>query len=372
MADEIKLWAIDGSSAQAMEVSATHRTETEYLLEEVLVANPEMLMPSLVLVGRQTPTTGGPLDLLGIDQDGRLVVFELKRGTLTRDAVAQAIDYASYLESLDEETLENLIYKHSGNNGIRKIESLSDEWTDVSQLGIETPPLKPIQIVLVGLGVDEGTERMVRYLAQGGTPIALLTFHGFTHGSQTLLARQVEVSPELSQKAKHRSGISTEKLNKLAEEWGVSEMLADMKASFKERKSFFVPQTKQGHSFLHQQFFNLPDSPDRHRRLFTVWLEGPGKIRVTLQPISIHLCEKDFHKLEKHISFEKQNPSWNDAPTSKVKHEYTCVLGADDWEQHKKAIIDFTGAVYDAATACVETRFNEPAGSTITDTPNER
>ena len=77
------------------------QTDTEELLEETLVKNPGMLIPGLRLVGRQTPTEGGPLDLLGVDEDGRLVVFELKRGTLSRDAVAQIIDYASDLDSME-------------------------------------------------------------------------------------------------------------------------------------------------------------------------------------------------------------------------------------------------------------------------------
>ena len=37
-----------------------------------------MLGSDLKLVGRQTPTQTGWLDLLAIDQDGRLVVYELK------------------------------------------------------------------------------------------------------------------------------------------------------------------------------------------------------------------------------------------------------------------------------------------------------
>ena len=60
-------------------------------------------MEGLTLVGRQTPTEGGPLDLLGVDADGRLVVFELKRGTLSRDAVAQVVDYASYLNAMESD-----------------------------------------------------------------------------------------------------------------------------------------------------------------------------------------------------------------------------------------------------------------------------
>ena len=76
------------------------RQPSEDLLEETLASNPDMLMPGLTLVGRQTRTEGGPLDLLGVDRDGRLTLFELKRGSLNRDAVAQVMDYGSWLESL--------------------------------------------------------------------------------------------------------------------------------------------------------------------------------------------------------------------------------------------------------------------------------
>ena len=78
---------------------------SEWSFEDTLVKNPELLMPGLTLVGRQTLTEGGPLDLLGVDSDGRLVVFELKRGALLRDAVAQIIDYASDLDGMELDRL---------------------------------------------------------------------------------------------------------------------------------------------------------------------------------------------------------------------------------------------------------------------------
>ena len=94
---KIKLWSVEssGSTRKATAVADIDTTETEQQLEDLLVNSPDLLMDNLTLVGRQLPTEGGPLDLLGVDTDGRLVVFELKRGTLTRDAVAQALDYAS-------------------------------------------------------------------------------------------------------------------------------------------------------------------------------------------------------------------------------------------------------------------------------------
>lgn len=90
--EEIKLWRIvnEGCGKPVAEpVPVIAATSTEQLLEETLTKSPELLIPGLHLVGRQTETDGGPLDLLGVDDDGRLVVFELKRGNLTREAVAQ-------------------------------------------------------------------------------------------------------------------------------------------------------------------------------------------------------------------------------------------------------------------------------------------
>jgi RecB family endonuclease NucS len=83
--EEIKLWKIGGSKSSPIvtDVLGVEQTQTEEMLEEVLVKSPSLLGNGLKLVGRQTETPGGPLDLLGVDDDGRLVVFELKRGTVT-------------------------------------------------------------------------------------------------------------------------------------------------------------------------------------------------------------------------------------------------------------------------------------------------
>ena len=86
-----------------------------------------MLMANLKLVGRQVETQDGPLDLLGVDEEGRLVVFELKRGTLRREAVAQVIDYAAQLHGMAGDELAEHIAERSGEGGIPKIGSFQ-EW----------------------------------------------------------------------------------------------------------------------------------------------------------------------------------------------------------------------------------------------------
>ena len=189
--EETKIWAVEGTAAKPL--NTANHMETEELLEDILTANPDMLENSLQLVGRQTSTTGGPLDLLGVDAEGRLVVFELKRGTLNREAVAQVIDYASSLDAMDMDRLVSHIEQRSGDIGIDKIDDFSDWYSDNwSDEGVEA--LMPPRMVLVGLGVDDTTERMVNYMVSMGMDISLLTFHGFTTADgKTLLARNVEV-----------------------------------------------------------------------------------------------------------------------------------------------------------------------------------
>lgn len=120
----IGLWRIgkdESGNPKVCPIEVVQQTATEEELEEVLTRCPELLMNDLKLIGRQTETSGGPLDLLGVDGEGHLVIFELKRGALSRDAVAQIIDYASFLSGLEPQDLSKHISEQSGNLGIEKI-----------------------------------------------------------------------------------------------------------------------------------------------------------------------------------------------------------------------------------------------------------
>ena len=118
--DEVKIWAI-GDTSEVVPLGSKGQMDTEWSFEDTLVNNPDLLMPELTLVGRQMPTEGGALDLLGVDSDGKLAVFELKRGTLSRDAVAQVIDYASDLDGMELDTLASHISERSGQHGASQV-----------------------------------------------------------------------------------------------------------------------------------------------------------------------------------------------------------------------------------------------------------
>ena len=65
-------------------------------LEELLQDHIELLNPNWLVIGRQVATPAGKrIDLLCMDQDGDLIVVELKKDLTPREVTAQAIDYAS-------------------------------------------------------------------------------------------------------------------------------------------------------------------------------------------------------------------------------------------------------------------------------------
>ena len=84
----------------------------------------------------------------------------MKRGTLTREAVAQVIDYAADLETRDPADLADLLSRESGRHGIERIEDF-EEWYGQQFGEQESTTLRPLRIFRVGLGADERAERMV-------------------------------------------------------------------------------------------------------------------------------------------------------------------------------------------------------------------
>ena len=184
---------MDGSGG-AEPVPQLSQMPTEWEFENILVSNPEMLEPGLQLVGRQTPAAEGWLDLLAVDREGRLVVYELKRGTLLRDAVTQILDYASALDAMPRSELVRHISKRSGVDGIQQIEDF-ERWYTETHGNEDLSLLLPPRMVLVGLGIDAAAERMARFVSAAALDLSVITFHGFRRDGETLLARQMEVSP---------------------------------------------------------------------------------------------------------------------------------------------------------------------------------
>ncbi len=292
---EIRLWKISGNDKgkhSLQPLNAVNKTETENQLEEVIVNCPDLLLKNLKLVGRQTETSGGALDLLGVDEDGRLVIFELKRGILTREAVAQIIDYASYLSNLGIDDLISHISERSGNLGIDKIDNFNNWYQEHFGMDISTL-IKP-RMVLVGLGADERTKRMVSFLAQGDIDMSLITFHGFEGDGNILLARQVQVE---SKPPKGTTGITKkdnlEKLQQRVKNLGIEGYYYQMSAFFRDQLPAYEWPNPGGYSYSLPE---LTESGSESLRVYiALYLTTAGKVKIYIHP---RASERVFGKFE--------------------------------------------------------------------------
>lgn len=164
---------------------------TEQLLEDMIVAAPRMLSEEWMLIGRQEDTGfGGIIDLLAMAPDGGLVVIELKRDRTPRDVVAQALDYASWVQKLRAEEIADIYTRFSGGR------SLSGDFRKRFGQDLDEDSLNEShQIIVVAASLDDSTERIVAYLGERGVPINVLCFQVFTHGSDQLLSRTWLLDP---------------------------------------------------------------------------------------------------------------------------------------------------------------------------------
>ncbi len=352
MTDDIRIWEVLGPSRPVAPVESVARLETEELLEDILTANPQLLMAGLRLIGRQTPVADGALDLLGVDEDGRLVVFELKRERLTRDAVAQVLDYGSHLEALTETDLADLIQAGAGRNGIDKMADFQ-EWY-IEWYGQQLDQLRPVRMVLVGLGADARAHRMVAFLKERDVDISLLTFHAYPHGESTLLARQAGRGPA-TLRTRTIGATKPERLRALdeqARENGVEDLWRSATEALGSR--FNSETTRSGVTFC------LPTialDGQNVRGSHSVTLRDSGRIRVTFFPAAVYLCRERFEQPQVDLPFEHEKPP-NAPSTGEVSDQWHCALDWETWKTHRD---ELTALANDVHAEWMKRRANPPS-----------
>ncbi|HLY79260.1 MAG TPA: endonuclease NucS domain-containing protein [Caulobacteraceae bacterium] len=190
MAIRNAIWTVEGQPRALAE----GRLSSEKTLEDMIAAAPRILSEEWMLIGRQERTTSGPLDLLAVAPDGALVLIELKRERTPREVVAQAIDYASWVEGLQSEDIAAIYARYSKGGDLaaafqaRFGQALDEEALNASH-----------QIVIVAASLDASSERIAAYLNKRGIAINVLCFQVFAHGEQQLLSRSWLFDPAKTQ-----------------------------------------------------------------------------------------------------------------------------------------------------------------------------
>jgi len=126
------MYLIDTQNKKAVPLERKTFTELKlterYDLQEWIADNPGILGESLLIIQKEFSgfsDTSERLDLLALDEDGRIVVIENKLDDSGRDVVWQALKYASYCASLSQKEICDIFESYLGADGDAK-EKLSD------------------------------------------------------------------------------------------------------------------------------------------------------------------------------------------------------------------------------------------------------
>jgi len=179
---EIGLWRVTDKAVQL----APAKMPLESRLEQLILDDPAILETELLLIGHQVLTSHGKfIDILGVDVDGTVHIVELKRDRTPREIVAQALDYASWVQGLSNEDLRDIFNKH--NPGTDFDVAFAERFG-----GTPTPDdlNEAHSITVVASDLDDSTERIVQHLSSTySVPINVMLFRYFTDQGNDYLAR---------------------------------------------------------------------------------------------------------------------------------------------------------------------------------------
>jgi len=185
------IWRV-GDNPQPLTIS---KLVSEQLLEKMILNDPTILSDQWMIIGHQENTLDkGRIDLLAIAPDASLILIELKRDRTPREVVAQALDYASWVDDLTADRLSQIYEKFSGGG------NLGEAFKQRFNVELEEESINQShQIIIVAAELDPSTERIVDYLSKKGISINVLFFKVFQHGDEQFLSRAWLIDPSETQ-----------------------------------------------------------------------------------------------------------------------------------------------------------------------------
>src|SRR5262245_19610914 len=98
-------WKVNGGQLAPI---ARKKLDSEKRLEEWLAQDLSLLGRDLLFIARQVATPAGRIDILAMDENGVMVVIELKKDKTPREVVAQVLEYGSWAGEQSYECIEGL------------------------------------------------------------------------------------------------------------------------------------------------------------------------------------------------------------------------------------------------------------------------
>lgn len=191
----------EGLTEVKMDSMTNLRIRERQDLQDVLRNNIEAVAPDVLVISEEY--TGWQdskrrIDLLGIDRDGNLVVFELKRTNDGGHMDLQAIRYAAMVSALTFDEIVDLygqFLKKQERQGNAK--DLILEYVSGGEVAPEASLGEAVRIVLVSQDFDSEITTTVLWLNEQGLDIRCVRLHPYQIGTQVVFdIQQVLPLPE--------------------------------------------------------------------------------------------------------------------------------------------------------------------------------
>jgi hypothetical protein len=191
MTEQIRLWEVKGDKLASIKPA---RLDLEKNLQTWLEKDISILSNNLLVIGKEVMTSfGGEIDLLCLDNNGYIVILELKRDKTPREIVAQALDYASWVKDLSTDEIVDIGNAYLGDGAPLKS-------AFAAQFGQSLPEVlnEGHEILVVAAEIDSNSERIIKYLSESyDVPINAATFQFFKdEQGKEYLARVFLIEPE--------------------------------------------------------------------------------------------------------------------------------------------------------------------------------
>ena len=177
--DVTRLYRIAGNHLTPL---ARSRLANEASLQGWIADEPSKVGLDVLVIGREVVIeNGGRIDILAINREGDLSIIELKRDRTPRDIIAQVLDYASWVATLDSLNVQEIARQKLGKP---LAEAFRERFDDTLPEILNSSH----SMIIVASEFDASSERIVRYLAdEHSVPINTAFFTTFEENGQQFL-----------------------------------------------------------------------------------------------------------------------------------------------------------------------------------------
>ena len=156
-------------------------------LELLIRDNIEIINKGWLVIGNQIKTDAGKyIDILCIDHNGDMVVMELKKDLTPREVTAQVIDYAASVSKMTVEDIAQQYLLFTDGKKTLNVAFKEKFGTELDESNIN----QNVIMVIVAAKMDDGTERIIRYLRETyRVDINILFFKVFECNGERLISR---------------------------------------------------------------------------------------------------------------------------------------------------------------------------------------